>query len=120
MPSLASTDGAALTYRIKTAQTVDSMRVKVVFSTVMPFIKGGHDVELGFTGCSAKTINLNKDMNRQHCYDLMYPAGAARVIEMETVLPARKTAGGCYELNLRPLVPGIVIQGFFARLIPPL
>lgn len=120
MPSLASTDGAALTYRIKTAQTVDSMRVKVVFSTVMPFIKGGHDVELGFTGCSAKTINLNKDMNWQHCYDLMYPAGAARVIEIETVLPAMKAAGGCYELNLRPLVPGIVIQGIFAQVIPPL
>lgn len=110
MPSLSPTDGATLTYRIKSTQTVDSMRVRIVFSTVMPFIKGGHDVELGFTGCSAKTLNLNKDMNWQHCYDLMYPAGAARVIETESTLPARKTDGGVYELSLRPLVPGIVVQ----------
>lgn len=86
------------------------MRVKVVFSTVMPFIKGGHDVELGFTGNKTQTINLNKDMNWQHCYDLMYPAGAARVIEIETTLPARMISEGVYELSLRPLVPGIVVQ----------
>ena len=86
------------------------MKVKVVFSTVMPFVKGGHDVELGFTDCTPKTINLNKDMNWQHCYDLMYPAGAARVIEVETTLPAKKTNGGTYELNLRPLTPGLVLQ----------
>ena len=109
-PQLAPVEGASLAYRFRSSTDTEKMKVKVVFSTVMPFVKGGHDVELGFTDCTPKTINLNKDMNWQHCYDLMYPAGAARVIEVETTLPAKKTNGGTYELNLRPLTPGLVLQ----------
>ena len=49
-------------------------------------------------------------MNWQHCYDLMYPAGAARVIEKEVVLPAKPiSSDGVFEFVLRPLTPGIVV-----------
>ena len=110
LPQLAPVEGASLAYRFKGAGNVQKMKVRVVFSTVMPFVKGGHSVELGFTGCESKTVNLNKDMNWQHCYDLMYPAGAARVIEIENELPVKITGDGVYEFNLKPLAPGLVIQ----------
>ena len=110
-PQLAPVDGASLAYRFRATNAEGKMKVKVVFSTVMPFVKGGHDVELGFTGCESQTENLNKDMNWQHCYDLMYPAGAARVIEKEVVLPVKPiSSDGVFEFVLRPLTPGIVVQ----------
>ena len=109
-PQLAPVEGASLAYRFKAPSDAKKMKVKVVFSTVMPFIKGGHSVELGFSGCESKTINLNKDMNWQHCYDLMYPAGAARVIEAEAELDAKAICGNIWQLNIRPLTPGIVLQ----------
>ena len=76
----------------------------------MPFIKGGHDVEFGFAGCKSVVRNLNKDMNWQHCYDLMYPAGAARVIEIEEELEVKPVDGNTYQLDIRPLTPGLVFQ----------
>ena len=109
-PQLAPVEGALLAYRFKAPSDAQKMKVKVVFSTVMPFIKGGHSVELGFSGCESKTINLNKDMNWQHCYDLMYPAGAARVIEVEAELDAKAISGNTWQLDIRPLIPGIVLQ----------
>ena len=113
-PQLAPVEGASLAYRIKCTAGIDKMKVKIVFSTVMPFVKGGHDVELGFAGCTPKTINLNKDMNWQHCYDLMYPAGAARVIEVEAELDAKPIEGNTYQLDIRPLTPGLVFQRIHA------
>lgn len=110
LPQLAPVEGASLAYRFKAPSDAQKMKVKVVFSTVMPFIKGGHSVELGFSGCESKTVNLNKDMNWQHCYDLMYPAGAARVIEIEVELEAKPIEGNTYQLNVRPLTPGLVFQ----------
>ena len=109
-PQLAPVEGALLAYRFKAPSDAQKMKVKVVFSTVMPFIKGGHSVELGFSGCESKTINLNKDMNWQHCYDLMYPAGAARVIEVEAELDAKAISGNTCQLDIRPLTPGLVLQ----------
>ena len=109
-PQLAPVEGASLAYRFKAPSDAKKMKVKVVFSTVMPFIKGGHSVELGFSGCESKTINLNKDMNWQHCYDLMYPAGAARVIEVEAELDAKAISGNTCQLDIRPLTPGLVLQ----------
>lgn len=76
----------------------------------MPFVKGGHDVELWFADCQPIVCNLNKDMNWQHCYELMYPAGAARVIEVEKELESKPVSGDVFEFQLRPLAPGIVLQ----------
>lgn len=110
MPQLAPVDGASLAYRFHGSAGARKMKVKVVFSTVMPFVKGGHDVELRFADCQPIVCNLNKDMNWQHCYELMYPAGAARVIEVEKELEAKPVSGDVYEFQLRPLTPGIVLQ----------
>lgn len=110
MPATAPVGDAALSYRLRLDAPHDSLRVCVVFSTVMPFVKGGHDVSLAFEGCAPVVLNLNKDMNWQHCYDLMYPAGAARVIEVQATLPARAVQGTLYQLNIRPLTPGLVLQ----------
>ena len=100
----------SLAYRMQLPSRPSKVKVRLVFATVMPFIKGGHDVEMGFEGCNSVTRNLNKDMNWQHCYDLMYPAGAARVIEIEQELEARPLNGHTYQLRLRPLTPGLVLQ----------
>ena len=51
-----------------------------------------------------------KYMNWQHCYDLMYPAGAARVIEIEEELEVKPVDGNTYQLDIRPLTPGLVFQ----------
>ena len=100
----------SLSYRFVSSCPKEKMKVRVVFSSVMPFVKGGHDVEMSFEGCEAVVRNLNKDMNWKHCYDLMYPAGADRVIEIEAELQAKPIEGNVYQLNLRPLAPGLVFQ----------
>lgn len=110
LPSNVVPRQTSLSYRMKLSSKVDSVQVRLVFSTVMPFIKGGHDVEVSFEGCAPQTVNLNRDMNWQHCYDLMYPAGAARVIEQTATLPLRAVEGDVYQLNVRPLSPGVVLQ----------
>ena len=110
LPSYVVPRQTSLSYRMKLSTKVDSVKVLLVFSTVMPFVKGGHDIELSFEGCARQTVNLNRDMNWQHCYDLMYPAGAARVIEVTATLPLRAVEGDVYQLNVRPLSPGVVLQ----------
>ncbi|MFZ0453214.1 MAG: hypothetical protein WAM24_05635 [Ignavibacteriaceae bacterium] len=40
----------------------------------------------------------------------MYPAGAARIIETETILPLAKTTDGMYELRIKQLDPGVVFE----------
>ena len=110
MPATVTPRQTSLSYRMKFDETPDSLNVRLVFSTVMPFIKGGHNVSVSFDGNEATIINLNKDMNWQHCYDLMYPAGAARVIEKDLTLACRPLEDGTYQLTLRPLSPGIVLQ----------
>ena len=101
---------AEISYRLTLPAQPKKAKVRIVFSTVMPFIKGGHDVEFGFAGCKSVVRNLNKDMNWQHCYDLMYPAGAARVIEIEEELEVKPVDGNTYQLDIRPLTPGLVFQ----------
>lgn len=110
LPSNVVPRQTSLSYRMKLSTKVDSVKVLLVFSTVMPFVKGGHDIELSFEGCAPQTVNLNRDMNWQHCYDLMYPAGAARVIEVTSTLPLHAVEGDVYQLNVRPLSPGVVLQ----------
>ncbi len=110
MPSSKAPSNAMLSYRAKMHPKTDSVLVRLVFSTVMPFVKGGHNVEVSFAGCPAKTLNLNKDMNWEHCYDLMYPAGAARVIELTASLPIRPLFSDVFQLDIRPKTAGIVLQ----------
>lgn len=99
-----------VSYRFTLPSRPAKTKVRIVFSTVMPFVKGGHNVEIGFAGGQSVVRNLNKDMNWQHCYDLMYPAGAARVIEVEAELEANEIEGNTYQLDIRPLTHGLVFQ----------
>lgn len=92
------------------AECPDSLYVHLVFSTIMPFISGGHIVSVSFEGCEGKMINLNKDMNWAHCYDQMYPAGAARVIEKDIRLACTKVEKDLLQLNINTKSPGIVLQ----------
>ncbi len=110
MPSTKAPLQSVLSYRAKMAPKADTVFVRLVFSTVMPFVSGGHHVEVAFAGCPSKTLHLNKDMNWEHCYDLMYPAGAARVIEMTVSLPVRPICPGVFQLDIRPKTEGIVLQ----------
>ena len=110
MPSNVIPQKASLTYRMQMTECPDSLNIHLVFSTVMPFVPGGHNVSVAFEGCKGMTINLNKDMNWAHCYDLMYPAGAARVIEKDARLSCKQVAKNMLQLNISTNSPGIVLQ----------
>ena len=110
MPSNVIPQKASLTYRMQMTECPDSLNIHLVFSTVMPFVPGGHNVSVAFEGCKGVTINLNKDMNWAHCYDLMYPAGAARVIEKDVRLSCKQVAKNMLQLNISTNSPGIVLQ----------
>ncbi len=110
MPTTQTPVTSSLSYKVEIAPRVDTLRVHLVFSTVMPFVKGGHDVEVSFDEGTAQRVNLNKDMNWQHCYDLMYPAGAARVIEAVVAFDAQSVSAGAHLLHVRPLTQGLVLQ----------
>ena len=110
MPSNVIPQKASLTYRMQMTECPDSLNIHLVFSTVMPFVPGGHNVSVAFEGCKGMTINLNKDMNWAHCYDLMYPAGAARVIEKDVRLSCKQVAKNMLQLNISTNSPGIVLQ----------
>ncbi len=110
MPTTQTPVASSLSYKMEMAPRVDTLRVHLVFSTVMPFIKGGHDVEVSFDDGPAQRVNLNKDMDWQHCYDLMYPAGAARVIEALVAFDARSITAGTHLLHVRPMTQGLVLQ----------
>ncbi|MBR4590067.1 MAG: glycosyl hydrolase 115 family protein [Bacteroidaceae bacterium] len=110
MPYTKPAKGAMLEYKVKFNEPTDKVKVKLVFATIMPFVDGGHYVEVGFKDCNKETRMLNKDFNWQHCYDKMYPAGAERVIEITMDLKAQPQSDGYYILQVAPQQPGIVLE----------
>lgn len=108
MPYTKAAEGAVLEYRMELDVEADSVDVYLTFGTVMPFLKGGHHVMVSLDGGPEQTVGLNQDLTWENKYTLMYPTGAARIIEKKVRLPLRRTADGCHTLVCRPLQPGIV------------
>lgn len=74
----------------------------------MPFLRGGHHVAVSLDGGAEQVVCLNRDLTWENKYTLMYPTGAARVIEKKVRLPLGTASAGCHCLVCRPLQPGIV------------
>jgi hypothetical protein len=109
MPYTEQTNGSAITYKLNMNAKSDSVRLRMFFDCTLPFKKGGHNVAASFAGSSEKTWNINERLTWANNYSLMYPAGAARMIETVTTLALPRNADGTYTLTLRPLDPGVVL-----------
>jgi hypothetical protein len=111
MPTNKAVGDMSLTYRISDVKSdVDSVNVTLILKSVMPFVKGGHKVKIGFSGAEAVEIDVNSLLTWEHKYDLMYPAGADRIIKLERRIASPASQNGCVNLVYTPLSPGIVIQ----------
>ena len=109
MPYTERTNGTALKYKMKLTTKADSITLRVFFDSTLPFKKGGHRVAASFEGGNEKTLNVNEQLTWKHNYTKMYPAGAARLIEIVTVLDLPQTADGVHVLTIKPLDPGVVL-----------
>jgi hypothetical protein len=109
MPYTEKTENAGITYKMQMNPKLDSIKVRIFFDSTLPFKNGGHNVAASFKEGKEKVWNINKDLNWDNKYTKMYPTGAARMIETVTTLTLPKSEDGIYELNIRPLDPGVVI-----------
>ncbi|RXK87389.1 glycosyhydrolase [Filimonas effusa] len=110
LPPNLPVEGASLTYKMQLKSKADSVKVLLVFSTVMPFIKGGSRVTAGFKGGAEKSKVINDQLTWKNNYSIMYPTAAARVIETSMYLPLPPDKNGWYELDIYPHTPGMVLQ----------
>lgn len=109
MPYTEKTDSAFISYKLNLNTKQDSVKVRIIFDSTMPFKKGGHNVAVSFQGGIEKTFNLNNDLTWKNNYSKMYPTGATRIIETAFTLSLPQSADGTYLLKIRPLDQGIVI-----------
>lgn len=110
MPYTNSVDGAALIYKVKLNTKADSVKVRIIFDSTLPFKKGAHSVAAGFEGSEEKSWPINDQLTWANNYSKMYPAGAARINEAEATLPLPAANDGVHTLVLRPLDPGMVFH----------
>jgi hypothetical protein len=110
LPYTASTGDAALTYRLKLGSHPDSIRVRMIFNSTLPFKKSGQRVSAAFDGAAATPCNINDQLTWQNNYSKMYPTAAARIIETTVTLPLPSTPDGMHTLAVRPLDPGVVLD----------
>jgi hypothetical protein len=109
MPYTEKTDGASISYRMQLAAQPETIKVWIFFDSTLPFKKNGHSVAVSFDGGKETTCNINSTLTWANNYSRMYPAGAARMIEISTSLELPKSSDGTHVLTVRPLDPGIVI-----------
>jgi hypothetical protein len=109
MPYTEQTNGSVITYKINLNTKSDSVKLRMFFSCTLPFKKGGQSVAASFDGGNEKTWNINDQLTWKNNYSLMYPAGAARMIETVTTLSLPRNTDGTYILKFRPLDPGVVL-----------
>jgi hypothetical protein len=108
MPYTEKTNRAALTYKMKLNTKSDSVKLRMIFNSTLPFKKGGHSVAASFEGGNEQTWNINDQLTWKNNYTKMYPAGAARIIETIITLPLPHNTDGSHVLTIRPLDPGVV------------
>lgn len=108
MPYTEQTNGALLTYKMKLNTKSDSVKLRIIFNSTLPFKKGGQSVAASFDGGMEKQWNINDQLTWKNNYTKMYPAGAARIIETETILPLAHSTDGVHILTIKPLDPGVI------------
>ncbi len=110
MPYTESVEGAALVYKMKLNTKADTVKVRIIFDSTLPFKKGAHSVAAGFEGGEEKSWTINDQLTWAHNYSRMYPTAAARINEVETSLKLPEASDGLHTLVLRPLDPGMVFH----------
>jgi hypothetical protein len=110
MPYTEQTNGAFLTYKMKLNTHSDSVKLRIIFNSTLPFKEGGENVMAAFDGEKGKTWNINDQLTWENNYTKMYPAAAARIIESEVTLPMKQTSNEMHMLEIRPLDPGVVFE----------
>jgi len=108
MPYTEKTNEAGLIYKMKIHTKSDSVKLRIIFNSTLPFKKGGHGVAASFDGGNEKYWNINDQLIWKNNYTKMYPAGAARIIETVITLPLQFNMDETHLLTIRPLDPGIV------------
>jgi hypothetical protein len=109
MPYTEKTQNASLCYSIKLESKLDSVKIRLILGSTMPFIKGGHKIKIGFNISNTKTLNINDELNWKNNYTKMYPTAAARIIEKQVSLVLPNSKNGTYLFTFQPLDPGIVL-----------
>ena len=110
LPYTKEPENAAITYKMKLKTESDSIKIRLIFDSTLPFSEGGNRVSAGFDNAAEKTFNINKELDWEHNYSKMYPAAAARIIDYEVVLPIERTTDDLHILTLKPLDPGVVFH----------
>ena len=110
LPYTQSPAEAFISYKMQMDTPLDSVKVHIVFDCTLPFKKGGHSVTVCFEGAQEKTININEELTWKNNYSKMYPAAAARIIEVPVILNLPQNMDGIHTLLIHPLDPGIVLQ----------
>lgn len=110
IPYTSPTQGASLSYRIDAACPADSVDVRLILKSTMPFLgNGGHHIRVGFEGADARQVNMNGLLTWENKYTLMYPTGSARIIELPIRLPVPEKENS-WILTFEPLDPGVVLH----------
>ncbi|HXD76440.1 MAG TPA: glycosyl hydrolase 115 family protein [Puia sp.] len=110
LPYTKPTGSAAVNYRLRLNGQSDSVRVRLVFNSTLPFKKGGQRVSAAFDGGAAVSRNINDQLTWRNNYSKMYPTAAARIIESDITLALPSTPDNIHTLVVRPLDPGVVIE----------
>lgn len=101
-------DGSYVAYKMKLRPDINEVKVRLILNSTMPFIRGGHQIQVQFIGGETKEIDINSDLVWGNHYTKMYPTGAARINERELTLSLPKSNDGVYTLKISPLDPGIL------------
>lgn len=109
MPYTEATENSYLEYKLKFKTDKDSIRVKLIFDSTLPYKKNGHNVSFFFEGEVERIININEELTWENNYSKMYPTAAARIIEKDIVLPVDKTKDE-HSLRFKPLDAGVVLH----------
>lgn len=125
-PYTAGTDGASISYKVELPAGLSEVNVHVITGTTLAFArKEGHRYTVAFDDNEPVEVNFNGELNEEpeNVYRVMYPAAAARVIDMpvKLALGSATTNGASangqtgdsgssvHTLTIKPLDPGVIL-----------
>ncbi len=110
MPYGKDTDGASVSYRFRLPQPQESVDVRLILDSTLPFVSGGHSYAIRIDDGEEQVINYNRDLTWANNYSKMYPAGAARIIDSHVSFAHINLSEGGHTLTIRPLAPAVVLH----------
>jgi hypothetical protein len=120
MPYIEPLDGASVSYRFvipaSEKPTTSSVNLTLMLKSNLAFANvDGHRYGIRVNGGEERIVNYNGNLNEkpENIYSVYYPTVARRVIVSSLNIPAdvfTNAPADTYELVIRPLEPGLVIQ----------